>query len=241
MPTSRRVLLEINTLNVAYGDAQALWNISLIVNEGESVTIIGPNGAGKTTLVNALAGIIPARSGHIILDGCDLTQLPAHRVCSLGIAVVPEGRRLFPHMSVRDNLDIGSYIPEARPYHKEMIERVYAIFPRLKERARQLAGTLSGGEQQMVAISRALMARPKLLLLDEPSLGLAPIIVESIFEVLAEINKAGVSILMVEQNVSKALEFAARGYVLEQGRIVQAGATETLQRDAHVRQAYLGL
>jgi branched-chain amino acid transport system ATP-binding protein len=176
-----------------------------------------------------------------MLEGRDLTQLPAHQVCGLGIAVVPEGRRLFTHMSVRDNLDIGAYIPSARPQHDEMLEWVYAIFPRLKERARQLAGTLSGGEQQMVAIGRALMARPKLLLLDEPSLGLAPVIVDSIFEVLTEINQAGVSILMVEQNVSKALEFAARGYVLEQGRIVQAGAAETLLRDAHIRQAYLGL
>ena len=241
MPNSDKVLLEISNLNVAYGDAQALWNVSLVVNEGESVTIIGPNGAGKTTLVNALAGIIPARSGQMLLDGRDLTQTPAHRVCGLGVAVVPEGRRLFPSMSVRDNLDIGSYIPSARARRAETIERVYAIFPRLKERARQLAGTLSGGEQQMVAIGRALMACPRLLLLDEPSLGLAPLIVDNIFAVLTEINQAGVSILMVEQNVSKALEFAARGYVLEQGRIVQAGAAETLLRDEHVKQAYLGL
>jgi branched-chain amino acid transport system ATP-binding protein len=176
-----------------------------------------------------------------MLGGRDLTQIPAHQVCGLGIAVVPEGRRLFTQMSVRDNLDIGAYIPSARAQHNELLEWVHAIFPRLKERARQLAGTLSGGEQQMVAIGRALMARPKLLLLDEPSLGLAPVIVDSIFEVLAEINQAGVSILMVEQNVSKALEFAARGYVLEQGRIVQAGAAETLLRDAYIGQVYLGL
>ncbi len=241
MPNNGKVLLEINNLNMAYGDAQALWNVSLAVNEGECVTIIGPNGAGKTTLVNALAGIIPARSGQILLDGRDLTQAPAHRVCGFGVAVVPEGRRLFPQMSVRDNLDIGSYIPSARARRAETIERVYTIFPRLKERARQLAGTLSGGEQQMVAIGRALMALPRLLLLDEPSLGLAPLVVDNIFAVLSEINKAGVSILMVEQNVSKALQFAARGYVLEQGRIVQAGAAESLLRDEHVKQAYLGL
>lgn len=240
MPNNR-VLLEVIDLNVAYGDAQALWNISLTVNEGESVTIIGPNGAGKTTLVNALAGIIPTRSGHIILDGRDLTQTPAHQVCSLGVAVVPEGRRLFPHMSVRDNLYMGSYIPEARAHFDQMLEQVFTIFPRLKERTRQLAGTLSGGEQQMVAIGRALMARPKLLLLDEPSLGLAPLLVDSIFDVLTEINASGVSVLMVEQNVSKALEFATRGYVLEQGRIVQAGTVKTLMQDEHVRQAYLGL
>jgi branched-chain amino acid transport system ATP-binding protein len=241
MPDDGKPLLEIIDLNVAYGDAQALWNVSLTVDQGESVTIIGPNGAGKTTLVNALAGIMPTHSGHIILEGQDLAQAPAHQVCSRGVAVVPEGRRLFPQMSVRDNLDMGSYIPQARPHYEEMIERVYAIFPHLKERARQLAGTLSGGEQQMVAIGRALMACPKLLLLDEPSLGLAPLVVDSIFKVLTEINNAGVSILMVEQNVSKALKFAARGYVLEQGRIVQQGATETLMQDRHIKQAYLGL
>jgi branched-chain amino acid transport system ATP-binding protein len=219
-------LLQVNNLNVAYGDAQALWDISLTVNVAESVTIIGPNGAGKTTLVNALAGVIPARTGQIMFERQDLTQLPPYQVCSQGIAVVPEGRRLFPQMSVRDNLDMGSFIPEARPYHDEMIERVYAIFPRLKERSKQLAGTLSGGEQQMLAIGRALMA---------------PLIVDNIYNVLTEINNAGVSILMVEQNVSKALEFAARGYVLEQGRILQEGQTETLLRDEHVKQAYLGL
>jgi branched-chain amino acid transport system ATP-binding protein len=240
MPANK-LLLEVSDLNVAYGDAQALWDISLSVAEGESVTIIGPNGAGKTTLVNALAGITPARSGQIMLAGFDLARIPPYQVCSRGIAIVPEGRRLFTEMSVRDNLDMGAYIPAARPHHEEMIERVYTIFPRLKERTRQLAGTLSGGEQQMVAIGRALMARPKLLLLDEPSLGLAPVIVDNIFEVLTEINNSGVSVLMVEQNVTKALEFASRGYVLEQGRIVQEGAAARLLRDEHVKQAYLGL
>jgi len=236
-----KLLLEVTSLDVAYGDAQALWDISLSVAEGESVAIIGPNGAGKTTLVNTLAGILPARRGQILFNGHDLTQSPSHQICGFGVAVVPEGRRLFPKMTVRDNLDIGSFIREARPFHEEMLERVYTIFPRLRERSRQLAGTLSGGEQQMLAISRALMARPKLLLLDEPSLGLAPVIVDSIFEVLTEINQSGVSILMVEQNVSKALEFATRGYVLEQGRMLQEGASEGLMRDEHIRQAYLGL
>lgn len=202
MPDSGTTLLEVVDINVAYGDAQALWDVSLTVNEGESVTIIGPNGVGKTTLVNAVTGILPIQRGQVFLGEHTLTRVPSHQVCSLGIAVVPEGRRLFPHMSVRDNLDMGAYIPEARAYHDEMLDRVYTIFPRLKERARQLAGTLSGGEQQMVAIGRALMARPKLLLLDEPSLGLAPVLVDSIFDVLTEINDAGVSILMVEQNVS---------------------------------------
>ena len=242
MPNNGTIpLLQVNMLNVAYGDAQALWDISLSVNAGESVTIIGPNGAGKTTLVNALAGILPARSGEIMFEEQDLTQLPPYRVCSQGVAVVPEGRRLFPQMSVRDNLDMGSFIPEARPFYKEMSERVYTIFPRLKERTNQLAGTLSGGEQQMLAIGRALMARPKLLLLDEPSLGLAPVIVDTIFEILTEVNNSGVSILMVEQNVTKALEFAGRGYILEQGRILQEGASDMLLRDEHVKQAYLGL
>lgn len=240
-PDATKPLLQIADLNVAYGDAQALWDISLTVAEGESVTIIGPNGAGKTTLVNSLAGIIPARSGQIVLNGRDLTKALSHQVCGHGIAVVPEGRRLFPEMSVRDNLDMGAYLPQARAHYDETIARVFAIFPRLKERARQLAGTLSGGEQQMVAIGRALMAKPKLLLLDEPSLGLAPLIVDTIFEVLTEINKAGVSILMVEQNVAKGLSFASRGYVLEQGRIVQEGPTGTLLEDRHVKQAYLGL
>lgn len=241
MPDTGTPLLEVVDINVAYGDAQALWDVSLTVDEGESVTIIGPNGAGKTTLVNAITGILPIRSGQVLLGEHNLTEARSHQVCSLGIAVVPEGRRLFPQMSVRDNLDMGSYVPEARPYRDEMLDRVYAIFPRLKERARQPAGTLSGGEQQMVAIGRALMARPKLLLLDEPSLGLAPVLVDAIFDVLTEINDSGVSILMVEQNVSKALEFAARGYVLEQGRIVQEGTAETLLQHEHVKRAYLGL
>jgi branched-chain amino acid transport system ATP-binding protein len=241
MTENGQPLLEIIDINVAYGDAQALWDISLSVDIGETVTIIGPNGAGKTTLVNALAGILPTRSGQILLDGHDLTQSLPHEVCSRGIAVVPEGRRLFPDMSVRDNLDMGSYIPEARPYYDEMIEQVYTIFPRLRERSRQLAGTLSGGEQQMAAIGRALMAKPKLLLMDEPSLGLAPVFVDTIFDVLAEINESGVSILMVEQNVTKALSFASRGYVLEQGQILQQDSSEKLMQDEHVRQAYLGL
>jgi branched-chain amino acid transport system ATP-binding protein len=241
MPNNGMKLLEIVDLNVAYGDAQALWDISLAVNKGESVTIIGPNGAGKTTLVNAVAGIIPARAGQIMLAGHDLTQSLPHEVCSRGIAIVPEGRRLFPQMSVRDNLDMGSYTPAARPHHDATLAQVFTSFPRLEERSRQLAGTLSGGEQQMLAIGRALMASPKLLLLDEPSLGLAPIIVDNIFEILAEINKSGVSILMVEQSVTKALQFAGRGYVLEQGRILQEGPSANLMQDEHVKQAYLGL
>jgi branched-chain amino acid transport system ATP-binding protein len=233
-------MLEVLGLNVAYGVAQALWDVSLRVNHGEIVTIVGPNGAGKTTLVNSLAGIIPVRSGQIVLNGRDLRSFRPHQICGQGLAIVPEGRRIFPDMSVRDNLDLGAYASEARPHQAKSIERVYKIFPRLQERTGQLAGTLSGGEQQMLAIGRALMALPRLLLLDEPSLGLAPLLVDSIFEVLAEINAAGVSILLVEQNVSKALDFASRGYVLEQGRIVQEGLVEELRHDNHVKQAYLG-
>jgi len=234
-------MLNIKNLDVSYGDAQALWDVSLTVNEGESVTIVGPNGAGKTTLVNALVGILPSKSGQIVLNNVELTRLPGHQICEQGLAIVPEGRRLFVRMSVQDNLDLGSYTPQARPYHEETLAQVFRIFPRLKERQGQIAGTLSGGEQQMLAIGRALMARPRYLLLDEPSLGLAPLIVDNIFEVLTEINQQGVAILMVEQNVSKALTFATRGYVLEQGRIMQEGTAESLMNDTHVKQAYLGL
>ena len=232
-------MLEVLDLNVAYGDAQALWDVSLTVGVGEIVTVVGPNGAGKTTLVNALAGIVPVRSGQLRIEGQDLTALPAHQVCRHGVAIVPEGRRLFPQMTVRDNLDMGSFVPSARAYHDETLERVYGIFPKLKERASQRAGTLSGGEQQMAAIGRALMARPKLLLLDEPSLGLAPVVVDLIFDVLQEINQSGVSILLVEQHVAKALQAASRGYILEEGRIVRMGGAEELMQDEHIRRAYL--
>jgi branched-chain amino acid transport system ATP-binding protein len=232
-------MLEVIDLNVAYGDAQALWDVSLTVGEGEVVTVVGPNGAGKTTLVNALAGIVPVRSGHIRIGGQDLTAMPAHQVCQYGVAIVPEGRRLFPQMAVRENLDMGSFVPSARAYHDEMLERVYGIFPKLKERANQRAGTLSGGEQQMLAIGRALMARPKLLLLDEPSLGLAPVVVEQIFDVLQDINRSGVSILLVEQHVAKALRAASRGYTLEEGRIVRMGGAEELMQDERIQRAYL--
>jgi branched-chain amino acid transport system ATP-binding protein len=232
-------MLTITDLNVAYGDAQALWNVSLSVDAGEVVTLVGPNGAGKTTLVNTIAGIVPARSGRVQMGGQDLTALPAHQVCRHGVAIVPEGRRLFAGMTVGENLDIGAFVPGARPSREETLERVYRIFPKLKERTRQRAGTLSGGEQQMLAIGRALMARPKLLLLDEPSLGLAPVVVDLIYEVLKEIHQSGVSILLVEQHVSRALRAASRGYILEEGRIVQTGRAESLMQDEHIRRAYL--
>jgi branched-chain amino acid transport system ATP-binding protein len=232
-------MLEVTDLDVAYGDARALWSVSLTVAEREIVTVVGPNGAGKTTLVNALAGLVRVRGGAIRMHGKDLTDVPAHRICRHGVAIVPEGRRLFPHMTVGDNLDLGAYAPEARVHHAESLSRVYAVFPRLRQRARQRAGTLSGGEQQMLAIGRALMARPKLLLLDEPSLGLAPVVVDRIFEVLEEIRQMGVSTLLVEQHVVKALQASSRGYVLEEGRVVQSGPAGRLIEDPRIQRAYL--
>ncbi len=234
-------MLEVERLAVAYGEALALRDVSLTVGDGEIVAVLGGNGAGKTTLINALAGIVPVRSGTVRFDGYDLTLHPAHEVCPRGIAVVPEGRRLFAHMTVQENLVMGSYARAARPHRREAEAEVYRIFPRLHERRRQLAGTLSGGEQQMLAIGRALMARPRLLLLDEPSQGLAPVVVDAIFEVMGGINRAGVALLLVEQHISKALEVAARGYVLEDGRIVLGGSRDELTHHPLVASAYLGV
>jgi branched-chain amino acid transport system ATP-binding protein len=232
-------MLEVINLSVAYGDAQVLWDISLAVAEGEIVTVVGPNGAGKTTLVNTLAGIVPARGGSIRMHGRELTALQAHKICQHGIAIVPEGRRLFPQMTVADNLDMGAFVTGARAHRDESLEQVFRIFPKLKDRARQRGGTLSGGEQQMLAIGRALMARPKLLLLDEPSLGLSPVMVDLIFDVLEDIRQLGVSTLLVEQHVVKALQAATRGYILEEGRIVQTGRSDMLIQDQHIQRAYL--
>jgi branched-chain amino acid transport system ATP-binding protein len=234
-------VLEVASLTAAYGKAQVLHDVSLDVQTGEIVAILGPNGAGKTTLVNSVAGILRPTAGSVILDGTDLLDLPPHAISSHGVALVPEGRRIFPRMTVADNLDIGAYGPDARAERDTTLAWVHEIFPRLAERRDQEAGTLSGGEQQMLAIGRALMARPKLLLLDEPSLGLAPIVVEEIFEVLGDVNAAGVSILLVEQNAAEALDLAARGYVLEDGRVVGADDADALLRDERLRKAYLGL
>jgi branched-chain amino acid transport system ATP-binding protein len=234
-------MLEVNRLTVAHGEALALSEVSLAVGHGEIVTVLGANGAGKTTLINALAGIVPVRGGTIRFNGYDLTQHAAYEVCPHGIALVPEGRRLFPHMTVQENLVMGSYPRTARPHRRETEARVYEVFPRLHERRRQLAGTLSGGEQQMLAIGRALMARPRLLLLDEPSQGLAPVVVDTMFEVMARINRAGVALLLVEQHVTKALALASRGYVLEDGRIVLAGTREELRHHPLIASAYLGV
>jgi branched-chain amino acid transport system ATP-binding protein len=232
-------MLEISGLSAGYGLAQALWDIDLRVDTGEVVAILGPNGAGKTTLVNAIAGLGRPWTGTAMLDGTDLARLAPHQVSRQGVALVPEGRRVFAKMTVAENLDVGAY--GARKTRHQSLDWVHRIFPRLAERSTQTCGTLSGGEQQMLAIGRALMARPRLLLLDEPSLGLAPIIVRVIFDTLREINASGVSILLVEQNAVEALTLASRGYVLEEGRIVGEGPAAGLLQDQRLRKAYFGL
>jgi branched-chain amino acid transport system ATP-binding protein len=233
-------MLEAERLEVAYGDATALWDVSLTVDEGELVSVVGPNGSGKTTLINAIAGLLPVRAGRLRFLGEDLTRVAPHEVCRRGIAIVPEGRRLFTGMTVEENLEIGCYVPAARAARGERLERVYAIFPLLRSRRRQLAGALSGGQQQMAAIGRALMAGPRLLLLDEPSLGLAPTVVDALFEVIEALHREGVAMLLVEQNVGKALAVATRAYVLEEGRIVSSGTPAELLEQPHIRSAYLG-
>jgi branched-chain amino acid transport system ATP-binding protein len=235
------VVLEVTSLVAGYGKATALHDVSLKVESGEIVAILGPNGAGKTTLVNSIARVLPSMGGSVVLDGSDLMAIAPHEVSARGVALVPEGRRIFPKMTVTENLDLGAYATVARPERDTSLAWVHEIFPRLAERRNQEAGTLSGGEQQMLAIGRALMSKPKLLLLDEPSLGLAPIIVQNIFEVLSEINNAGVSILLVEQNAAEALDLAERGYVLEEGRIVGEDAAHVLLNDERLRKAYLGM
>lgn len=235
-----QALLSAEALHVAYGDAPALWDISLRVEEGELVSVVGPNGAGKTTLINALMRLQPVRSGRIRLRGQDVTLLSAAQMCNLDVSIVPEGRLLFGAMTVEENLDIGCFRKLARPLRAQTLERVYSLFPILKERRWQLAGTLSGGQQQMVAFGRALMAHPKLLLIDEPSLGLAPSVVELVFAAIKEIHRSGVSILLIEQNAVRALEAASRAYVLEGGRIVTEGNPQELMQRPAIRAAYLG-
>jgi branched-chain amino acid transport system ATP-binding protein len=234
-------VLEVRDLEVRYGDARALEGIAIDVADGEIVSIVGPNGAGKSTLVNTLAGLHRATRGHIVMDGHDVSRLAAHQVCRRGIAIVPEGRRIFPDLTVRDNLELGAYRREARSGRDATIEWVHELFPRLHDRAPQRAGSLSGGEQQMLAIGRALMAQPQLLLLDEPSLGLAPIVVDGLFETIRAINASGVGVLLVEQNVRRALEASARGYLLAEGRIVLAGEREELLTSDAVRRSVLGI
>ena len=232
-------MLKIENITVFYGDLQALWGISLEVNQGELVALVGPNGAGKTTTLKAITGLLKPGSGKIVFQDQELANRAAHQIVSLGISQVPEGGRIFAGMSVLENLELGAFIPEARKYLDESLAWVYKIFPRLEERQTQLAGTLSGGERQMLAIGRALMAKPKLLLLDEPSFGLAPILVEQMFEMIEEINNQGVTVLLVEQNVRAALELAQRAYVIENGRIVGEGKGDDLLSFESIRSAYL--
>jgi branched-chain amino acid transport system ATP-binding protein len=234
-------MLTCNDLDVSYGDLQALWGVSLEVQAGEIVALIGPNGAGKTTIMRTLAGLLFPTRGSIVLDGRRVEREAGHRRVALGLALVPEGRRLFGTMTVLENLELGAYPGRARAERRAALESVYSIFPILRERRSQVAGTLSGGQQQMVAIGRALMSRPRLLLLDEPSLGLAPVVVESIFAVIREINAEGVTVLLVEQNARAALRLASRGYVVENGRVVQQDRADALLHDEHVRAAYLGV
>ncbi len=234
-------MLEVRAVQAHYGDAQALWGVDLEVGAGEMVCIVGPNGAGKTTLVQTIAGLHRASAGSIRMDGVELTTVAGHRVCDHGVATVPEGRRVFGHMSVRDNLLLGAYRRAARRVHQQTEQEVYELFPRLKERAFQLAGSLSGGEQQMLAIGRALMAKPRLLLLDEPSLGLAPVIVDQVFDAVTAVTRTGIGVLVVEQDVERALETSSRGYVLIEGRIVASGTTDELRATDEVRQRVLGM
>ena len=234
-------MLELERIRVSYGAAPALIDVSLAVAKGETVCVVGPNGAGKTTLINAIAGLRRIDAGAMRLEGCDVSRLAAHRYCGRGIAIVPEGRRLFTGMTVRENLELGAFHRTARAHRGPSLARVCALFPVLAERLEARAGALSGGQQQMVAIARALMAEPRLLLLDEPSLGLAPLIVTALFETIRTIAASGVTMLLVEQNVAMALEVAGRAYVLEEGRIAAAGSPAELRRRPEIRRAYLGL
>jgi branched-chain amino acid transport system ATP-binding protein len=233
-------VLEVRDLEVAYDGLTALAGVSLTVAAGEIVALVGANGAGKTTLLRSITGFLPKKAGVIRLDGQDLASVPRHEIVARGVALAPEGRRLCGRMTVEENLELGAYLPQARVEMRQRLERVYATFPRLRERRSQLAHSLSGGEQQMVAIGRALMTGPRLLLLDEPSLGLAPRMVETIFRVLEAIHAAGLGLLLVEQNVQAALALAERAYILEGGRVVGEGKGRVLLADPAVRQAYLG-
>jgi branched-chain amino acid transport system ATP-binding protein len=233
-------LLELKNVTARYGDVQVLWDVTFAVRKGEIATLVGANGAGKTTSLKAVSGVVRASSGNIIFDGENIEKLSSHQIAARGIAHVPEGRRLFPMMSVRENLELGAISRDAIRLRPDSLDKVFVLFPKLKERERQLSGTLSGGEQQMVAIGRGLMARPRLLMLDEPSLGLAPIIVREMFEIIHSINEEGITILLVEQNVQQSLKISNRAYVLENGRVTIEGAGRDLLDDERVRAAYLG-
>jgi branched-chain amino acid transport system ATP-binding protein len=233
-------MLEVNNIHVAYGAIRALKGISFLVNEGEIVTLIGANGAGKSTTLKTISGLLHPQAGSISFEGQDISNLQSYEIVSRGISQVPEGRRIFPEQSVLENLELGAYQRKDNKQIKEDIEKVFSYFSRLKERKSQLAGTLSGGEQQMLAIGRGLMSRPKLLLLDEPSMGLAPLLVKEIFAIIQEINANGTTILLVEQNANMALSIAQKAYVMETGAIVLSGAAHDLSQNEQVRKAYLG-
>jgi branched-chain amino acid transport system ATP-binding protein len=234
-------LLELRGVEVAYGDLPALRGVSVSVEAGETLSVVGANGAGKTTMLRAISGLLRPRAGQILLDGVRLDTLPSHAIVEHGVVQVPEGRKIFPSLTVLENLEMGSYISAAKARRSEGLAQVFALFPRLAERQGQAAGTMSGGEQQMLAIGRALMARPRVLMLDEPSLGLAPIIVKEIFRIIGEINQLGTTVLLVEQNTRQALALSRRGYVLENGRVVLEGSGAELLGNEHVKRAYLGM
>ena len=233
-------LLEVKGLEVYYGVIQALKGIDFEVNEGEIVTLIGANGAGKTTTMQSVIGLIPPKAGTVRFEGKDITHLHCHKIVSLGMSQVPEGRRIFQELTVYQNLLMGAYIQKDKKAIKEDIKKIYARFPRLEERKNQIAGTLSGGEQQMLAMGRALMSRPKLLMLDEPSMGLSPLLVDEVFTIIKDLNKEGTTVLLVEQNAGKSLAISDRAYVLENGKIVLSGTGEELLQSEEVKKAYLG-
>ena len=234
-------MLTLDAVSVSYGEVQALWDVSLDVQQGEIIALVGSNGAGKTTTLKTISGLLHPSSGSIQFEGKPIERAPAHEIVALGIAHIPEGRRLWANMTVRENLEMGAYAQRARAVRAQTTGEVLRMFPRLAERPQQLAGTLSGGEQQMLAIARGLLSRPKLLMLDEPSLGLAPVLVKEVFSAVQRINQEGVTILLVEQNTHVALSIAARAYVLETGRVAMSGSGAALLNDARVKEAYLGL
>jgi len=234
-------MLSINNLDVFYGDVQVLKNISLKINKGEIITLVGSNAAGKSTTINAISGINQCRRGRIEFNEQVISNLPPNKIVNMGLIQVPEGRKLFPEMTIRENLELGAYTPHARKYCKENLDVVCTMFPKMKDRLKQLAGSLSGGEQQMCAIARGLMAKPELLMFDEPSLGLSPVMVQNVFKIIEDIKKQGITVLLVEQNVKHSLKVSDRAYVLETGEIVMEGTGEELLNNEYLKKAYLGI
>ena len=234
-------MLSIKNIDVFYGDVQVLRNVSLEIKQGEIISLVGSNAAGKSTTINAISGINACRQGSIEYKGQVISNKPPNKIVDMGLVQVPEGRKLFPEMTILENLELGAYTPHARKQRKETLEMVFSMLPKLKEREKQLAGSLSGGEQQMCAIGRGLMAKPELLMLDEPSLGLSPVMVQTVFQIVAEIKKQGITVLLVEQNVKHSLKVSDRGYVLETGKLVMEGTGDTLLSDEYLKKAYLGI